>query len=136
MGYSPDNSAAERRDTPRIPTTLRGKTFPGGLHCIIHDFSRRGARLRFLDQAPTDDSVVVVIWSTGIAIEAVRCWREGVEIGWQFLSRFDLREAVPKRLADVKKQWGNRRPRLRRSQLKDCGVMIDYRGSPRAVQLS
>jgi hypothetical protein len=106
------------------------------LDCIISDFSRRGARLRFLDQAPTEDSIVVVIWSTGIAIEAIRCWRDGVEMGWQFLSRFDLREAVPKRLAGVKEQWKGRRRKLKRSQLRDCGVMIDYRGSPRAVQLS
>jgi hypothetical protein len=48
----------------------------------------------------------------------------------------DRRRPVPPRLAEVKAQWLGRRPRLRRKHLKAHGVMIDYRGAPRAVQLS
>jgi hypothetical protein len=127
---------AERRNARRTPTTLRGKVFPGGLDCIIADYSQTGACLRFTGPPPADDCVVVVIWSTGVALEAERCWGEGADAGWRFSKRFDLRRAVPNRLADVKAQWLDRRPRLRRRQLKDVGVMIDYRGSPRAVRLS
>jgi hypothetical protein len=136
MGDQPDTAAADRRDTPRTPTALRGKAFPGGLDCVINDFSRRGARLRFPGEVPADDRIVVVIWSTGIAIEAVRCWRDGAEAGWRFLNRFDLRGAVPERLATVKAHWRDRRRQLTRSQLREVGVMVDYRGSPRAVRLS
>jgi hypothetical protein len=130
------NRAAERRDSLRTPTTLRGKVFPGRLDCIITDYSQTGARLRFSGRPPEGDDIVVVIWSTGIALEAKRCWREGAEAGCLYLRRFDLRGTVPHRLAEVKAQWQNRRPKLRRSQLRDSGVMINYRGSPRAVQLS
>ena len=137
MAHSLDpTSAADRRDSERTPTTLRGKVFPGQVDCVITDFSRRGARLRFEGPPPADERIVVVIWTAGIAVEAIRCWRRDVEAGWQFLNRFDLRGTVPERLADVKTQWLNRRHRLRRGELKDCGVMIDYTGSPRAVRLS
>jgi hypothetical protein len=127
---------ATQRGSLRTLTTLRGKVFPGSLDCLITDFSRDGARLRFPGQPPADDSVVVVIWSTGIAVEAIKRWHRGGEAGFQFLSRFDLRGTVPKHLAEVKLQWLDRRHKLRRRQLKDCGVMIAYRGSPRSVRLS
>src|SRR6185312_11483016 len=96
----PDTLAAERRRLPRTPTSLRGKVFPGGVDCLIKDFSKGGARLRFQGAKPAEDRVVVVIWSTGVAVEAVRRWRAGAEAGFQFLHRFDLRRAVPERLAD------------------------------------
>jgi hypothetical protein len=126
----------ERRKLERAPTTLRGKVFPGGLDCVIKDFNRGGARLQFAGPPPSDDALVVVIWSSGIAIEAVGCWRGGFEMGVRSLRRFDMRGRVPERLLEVKAQWLERRRRLRRSQLKDCPAMIDYRGSPSTVQLS
>jgi hypothetical protein len=136
MGHPPDATSTADATRSRTPTRMRGKVFPGQLDCIIIDFSRRGARLRFSGQTPTEDRIVVVIWSTGIAIEACRCWRDATEAGWQFLSCFDLRGVVPEPLADVKVQWLDRRHRLRRRQLQNCGVMIDYRGTPRAARLS
>ena len=129
-------SRTERRDTSRTPTALRAKAFPGGLECVVKDFSQRGARLRFTGSAPSEDRIVVVIWSTGAAAEAVRCWSGEAEAGWRFLSRFDLRGPVPKRLAAVKADWLGRRRKLHRRELQDCGVMIGYRGSPRGVHLS
>jgi hypothetical protein len=137
MRGSPDRTpAADRRDAQRTPTTLRAKVFPGGLDCVIRDIHVRGARARFESRPPADDRIVVVIWSTGVAHEAVRRWRCGAEAGFQFLSRFDLRGRVPARLADVKAQWLSRRHQLSRTQLKQCPVMVGYRGSPRAVRLS
>ncbi|HXQ46334.1 MAG TPA: hypothetical protein VN806_06930 [Caulobacteraceae bacterium] len=129
-------SPTERRDTARTPTTLRAKAFPGGLDCVVKDYSLRGARLRFPGAAPSDDRIVVVIWSTGAAVEAVRTWSAEAEAGWRFLNRFDLRGPVPKRLAAVKAEWLGRRRKLHRRALQDCGVMIGYRGSPRGVHLS
>src|SRR5579871_2811925 len=104
--------AAERRRLSRTPTSLRGKVFPGGLDCLIKDFSKGGARLRFTGPRPTEERIVVVIWSTGAAVEAVRRWRAGAEAGVQFLHRFDLRRAVPERLAEVKQEWLGRRDKL------------------------
>jgi hypothetical protein len=103
---------------------------------VVADYSQTGARLRFSGPLPTEDVIVVVIWSTGIALEAKRRWRDGAEAGWRFSRRFDLRRAVPDHLAEVKAQWRARTPRLRRNQLKASGVMTGYAGSPRAVQLS
>jgi hypothetical protein len=34
---SETTQAPERRDSPRAPTSLRGKVFPGGVDCIIAD---------------------------------------------------------------------------------------------------
>ncbi|HXQ17845.1 MAG TPA: PilZ domain-containing protein [Caulobacteraceae bacterium] len=137
MRHSPETTAAaDRRDSERTPTTLRGKVFPGALDCVVSDFSKGGARLRFSGPPPAEDRIVVVIWSTGAAAEAVRCWRGDVEAGWRFLNRFDLRAAVPKRLAEVKAQWLGRRRQLRRRELAESGAMIGYRGSPSIVRLS
>jgi hypothetical protein len=115
---------------------LRGKVFPGGLDCVVKDFSQGGARLRFLGEAPTQDRIVVVIWSTGAAGEAERCWRGGEEAGWRFINRFDLRGPVPGHLVDVKAKWLGRRRQLRRRELAESGAMIGYRGSPSIVRLS
>jgi hypothetical protein len=128
----------EQRRAPRTATTSRGKIYPGGLDCTIADFSQNGARLHLSrpDSATPSGDIVLVIWSTGAAFEATPRWRDGAEAGWRFLSRFDLRRPVPPRLAEVKAQWLARRLILRRMQLKASGVMINYRGAPRAVQLS
>jgi hypothetical protein len=127
---------ADRRKLQRAVTALRGKVFPGGLDCVIKDFNRGGARLQFEGPPPLDDGLVVVIWSSGVAIEAIGCWRGEFEMGVRSLRRFDMRGRVPERLLEVKAQWLERRRRLRRSQLKGCPAVIDYRGSPSAVQLS
>ena len=113
-------SRTERRDTARTPTTLRAKAFPGGLDCIVKDFSLRGARLRFPGAAPTDDRIVVVIWSTGSAVEAVGPGAPKARPDGGSLSRFDLRSAVPERLAAVKAEWLGRRRKLHRRELQDC----------------
>jgi hypothetical protein len=137
MRRSPDSTkAADRRGSTRMPTTLRGKVFPGGLDCVVKDFSKGGARLRFSGPPPVEDRIVVVIWSTGAGGDAVRCWRGGEEAGWRFVSRFDLRAAVPKRLAEVKAQWLGRRHKLRRRELVESGAMIGWRGGPSIVRLS
>jgi hypothetical protein len=137
MRHSPETTpGADRRDSARTPTTLRGKVFPGGLDCVVKDFSKGGARLRFLGQPPSEDRIVVVIWATGAGGEAVRCWRGDGEAGWRFVSRFDLRAAVPKHLADVKAQWLGRRRKLRRRELAESGAMLGWRGGPSIVRLS
>ena len=125
--------ATDRRAVQRTPTALRAKAFPGGVDCIIKDVSRRGARVRFLAAPPPGDRVVLVIWSTGAAIELARRWRSAGEAGFEVVARFDLRRSVPQRLAGVKAQWVARRPKLRRRQLNDGSVLIGYRGSVRAL---
>ena len=77
-------ATAERRDSERTPTALRGKVFPGASDCVINDFSRRGARLGFPGGPPAGDEVVVVIWTSGFAFEAQIRWRAGAEAGDPF----------------------------------------------------
>ena len=132
---APTTSTANRRDSERTMTTLRGKAFPGALDCVVNDFSRRGARLIFPAQLPLDDHLVLVIWTTGLAFETETRWRETSEVGVEFQRRFDLRGTVPSRLLSVKAQWLNRRRRLPRRTLLDCRAMTGFR-APRAVRLS
>jgi hypothetical protein len=103
---------------------------------VVKDFSRRGARLCFLRPSPADLNMLVVIWSTGMAHEAVWCWSTGAEAGYRFQEQFNLRKAVPERWAQVRSQWLDRRPRLRRNALRAAGAMVGYRGSPGSVRIS
>ena len=130
---------ADRRGPRRRPTTLRGKLFPGALDCVIADHSERGARLLFSEPHPAPDPAVLVIWSSGIAFEAIIRWRAGYEVGVEFETSYDLRRPAPPHLAEIKAQWLKRRPRLRRRQIVNCAAMIGRRAqrgslrSPRPV---
>jgi len=137
MSYASDLAhPKDRRTYQRMPTTLRGKVFPGAVDCVIRDMSRRGAKLGFTGQPPQGDQFVVVIWTTGAALEATRRWSTSNEIGVHIHNRVDLRGTVAPHLAEVKAQWANRRPKLSRVALKRCDAVMGKRGTPRVVQVS
>jgi len=114
VAFSP---ARDRRAVERIATSLRGKTFPGPVDCLIADFTKHGARLRFAGPPPPENRFVMVVWSSGVAFEVETRWRHGAEIGVRFLSSRDLRRPAPDYLADAQAAWRKRRPRLRRKAL-------------------
>lgn len=120
-------AAADRRAVERIQTTLRGKVFPGGVDCVISDYTRRGARLRFQGAAPAGARFVVVVWSSGLAFEADIRWREGRELGVRFLSSRDLRRPAPPYLAAAQAAWRKRRPRITRRKLVAGPVILRQR---------
>jgi hypothetical protein len=110
-------SPRERRRLERVSTALRAKVFPGGLDCTIADFNDRGARLRFAERPAIADHLVMVVWSSGLAFEAVVRWRGGDEVGVEFQHKRDFRRPVPAELASIRAQWLKRRPRIRRRKL-------------------
>ncbi len=126
-------SPAERRVIERLPTTLRAKVFPGAIDCVIRDYNERGARLSFSERMLMGEHVVVVIWSSGLAYEAVTRWRAGSEIGVEFQVGRDLRRPTPPHLAQIRMQWMNRRPRLSRRKLIRCAALIDDRAARRGA---
>ncbi|HEX7758688.1 MAG TPA: PilZ domain-containing protein [Caulobacteraceae bacterium] len=126
-------SLAERRALERLPTALRAKVFPGAVDCVIRDYNERGARLSFPERVLMGEHLVVVIWSSGLAYEAVTRWRAGNEIGVQFQVGRDLRRPTPAHLASIRAQWINRRPRLSRRKLVKCAAMIDDRAARRGA---
>jgi hypothetical protein len=125
-------SARDRRAAERIATSLRGKVFPGQVDCVIADFSKMGARLKFEGAAPQENRMTMVVWSSGVAFDAQVCWRRGLEIGVQFFSSRDLRRPAPPHLAEIQALWMKRRPRVGRRQLIASPVILQKRsGSPR-----
>src|ERR1700678_1512260 len=93
-------SPSDRRNAERIATALRGKVFPGQFDCVIADFSRMGARLKFDAPPPQDGRVTMVVWSSGVAFDAQVRWRRGLELGVQFHSSRDLRRPAPPHLVE------------------------------------
>jgi hypothetical protein len=114
----------DRRAAERMPTTLRGKLFPGPIDCTIADFTRQGARLRFAEPPEVGETVIVVVWSSGLAFEAVTRWRTGLEVGVEFIASRDLRRPAPAALAEVQALWLKRRPRIaRRALIAQAGII-------------
>src|ERR1035438_1512705 len=103
-------SYRDRRAAERIPTSLRGKVFPDAVDCVIADFSKLGARVRFEGEPPAGARLTMVVWSSGVAFDATVRWRRGAEIGLQFASSRDLRRPAPPHLAEIQALWLNRRP--------------------------
>ena|SRR5580704_3059900 len=117
----------DRRAAERVPTSLRGKAFPGPCDCVIADFSKLGARLRF-EQAPSlPERLTVVVWSSGVAFDATVRWRRGDEIGVQFASSRDLRRPAPPHLVEIQALWMNRRPKVGRRALISSPVILQDR---------
>ena len=117
----------DRRAVERMPTTLRGKVFPGELDCVIANFSKHGACLHFDARPALGDRVILVVWSSGVAFEAATRWRAGDEVGVQFLSSRDLRRPAPPHLAQIQALWMKRRPRIGRRALIKNAAIIDKR---------
>jgi len=122
----------DRRSTPRTATTLRGKVFPGAVDCVIADFSKRGARVRFSGPPPAGDRLIVVVWTSGFAYEAVIRWRTGFEIGVHFASNRDLRRPAPAHMAEAQAAWRHRRPRIRRQTLLKQNTVFHRTDHPAA----
>src|SRR5581483_12117530 len=120
-------SAKDRRVVERMPTTLRGKVFPGAIDCVIANFSKHGACLKFDERPALGDRIIVVVWSSGVAFEASTRWRAGDEIGVQFSSSRDLRRPAPPHLAQIQALWNKRRPRIGRRALIKNAAIIDKR---------
>jgi hypothetical protein len=123
--------ASDRRALERTPTALRAKVFPGAVDCVIRDYNERGARLEFHEPIVMGEHVVVVIWSSGLAFEAVTRWRSGPEVGVQFQVGRDLRRPTPAHFAAIRAAWLNRRPRLSRRKLSKIPALIADRPSRR-----
>jgi PilZ domain len=76
-------SAKDRRAAERIATSLRGKVFAGAapaspIDCVIADFNKLGARLRFDGPPPEGVRMTMVVWSSGFAFDATVRWRRGL----------------------------------------------------------
>ncbi|HWF77125.1 MAG TPA: PilZ domain-containing protein [Caulobacteraceae bacterium] len=124
------NASKDRRATARIPTSLRGKVFPGAVDCQITDFTKFGARLRFKAGLPDGDEVILVVWSSGVAFEATVRWRHEDEVGVSFASSRDLRRPAPPHLAEAQALWMKRRPRVGRRALIASPVILQDRNRP------
>ena len=122
---------AERRALERLPTTLRGKVFPGALDCLITDYNAKGARLHFEGPPPSDEAIVLVIWSSGLAYEATPRWRGGTDMGVLFSTSCDFRGRTPAHLAPIRDQWRKRKPHIRRGEMLKSSAMIQQRRNPR-----
>src|SRR5271167_1905769 len=120
-------SNRDRRAAERVPTALRGKVFPGPLDCVISNFSKLGARLRFVERPVIGEKVILVVWSSGLAFEAVTRWRSGDEVGVQFLHSRDLRRPAPAHLTAIQTLWLKRRPRIGRRKLIARSAIIEKR---------
>jgi len=123
-------SARDRRNAERIATSLRGKAFPGAVDCVVADFSKMGARLKFDAQAPEGERMILVVWSSGFAFEGAVRWRRGLEIGLQFASSRDLRRPAPPHLVEIQTLWMRRRPRVGRRALIASPVILQSRNRP------
>jgi hypothetical protein len=120
-------SDRDRRVAERIATSLRGKVFPGQIDCVIADFSKMGARLKFDGPPPEDARVTMVVWSSGVAFDAQVRWRRGLELGVQFYSNRDLRRPAPPHLVEIQALWLKRRPRVGRRELIASPVILQQR---------
>ena len=125
----------DRRAAERIPTKLRGKVFPGALDCVVADFSKLGARLKFEGaQPPPGVRFTMVVWSSGVAFEAGVRWRRGDEIGVKFESSRDLRRPAPPHLVEAQELWMQRRPKVGRRALNASPVILQQKSRwPRRV---
>jgi PilZ domain len=126
-------SAKDRRAAERIATSLRGKVFPGEIDCVIADFSKKGARLKFDRAPPPEMRLTMVVWSSGVAFDAAVRWRRSLEVGVQFYNSRDLRRPAPPNLAEIQALWIKRRPRVGRRQLIASPVILQQR--PRSGRL-
>ena len=134
MRQSATVASKDRRAAERIPTSLRGKIFPGGVDCLITDFTKMGARLRFDGSLPDGDKMVMVVWSSGVAFEATVRWRRKQEVGLAFAASRDLRRPAPPHLAEAQALWMNRRPRVGRRALISSPVILQERNrTPRRI---
>jgi hypothetical protein len=116
---------AERRALPRLPTTLRGKVFPGALDCIIKDYNERGAKVQVVDGLPSDGPLILVVWSTGLAFEGQVRWRSGEDIGLRFSKGCDFRGRVPAKFWEAREEWLKSRPKMPRRALMSQSAMIE-----------
>jgi hypothetical protein len=128
-------SSKDRRAAERIPVQLRGKVFPGAIDCLVTDFTKLGARLRFEGRpAPDGDEMTMVVWSSGVAFEAHVRWRREDEIGVAFAASRDLRRPAPAHLAEAQALWMKRRPRVgRRALISSPVILQDRTRTPRRI---
>ncbi len=124
---APLANVRDRRAAERIPTSLRGKVFPGAIDCVVADFSKLGARLKFSGDPPEGVRFTMVVWSSGVALEAGVRWRRGDEIGVKFDGSRDLRRPAPPHLAEAQALWMQRRPRVGRRALNASPVILQQK---------
>ena len=107
-----------------MPTTLRGKVFPGEVDCLVKDFTERGAKLQFSEAALSGERIILVIWTSGLAFEAQVRWRASGAIGVLFIQRCDFRSRTPAMFWPARALWLKSRRPFRRTALKSNPVMI------------
>ena len=120
-----EKTAAERRVLDRMPTTLRGKVFPGPVDCVVKDFNERGAKLQFEQAPPEGERLVFVVWTSGMAFEAQVRWRAGNSVGVQFIQRCDFRARTPAMFWPARTLWLKSRKPLRRTKVRAESAMIE-----------
>jgi hypothetical protein len=98
-------SYKNRRAAERIATSLRGKVFPGPVDCVVADFSKLGARLRFETPPPAGERLIMVVWSSGVAV----------------------RRPAPPHLAEIQALWIGRRPKVGRRAMIASPVILQSR---------
>ena len=107
-----------------MPTTLRGKAFPGPADCIVKDFTEKGAKLHFEGPPPTEERLILVMWATGMAFEAQVRWRAGGDLGVRFLQRCDFQARTPAMFWPARTEWLKSRRPMRRKVLMSKSAMI------------
>jgi len=120
-----DQQGAERRLLERMPTTLRGKVFPGPVDCVVKDFNERGAKLHFDGPPPAGERLIFVVWTSGMAFEAQVRWRAADNLGVQFIQRCDFRARTPAMFWPARALWLKSRKPLRRTKVKAESAMIE-----------
>ena len=124
-GTQTEQNPAERRMLERMPTTLRGKVFPGAVDCVVKDFNERGAKLQFEQAPPDGERLIFVVWTSGMAFDAQVRWRGRHEVGVQFVQRCDFRARTPAMFWPARALWLKSRKPLRRTRVKAESAMIE-----------
>ena len=109
MSTSHELDMSERRTEVRVPVRLDARIFPGTRECLVRDLSANGARVQFAEPGPGPDEVVLVLWDSGQAFEALTVWWLNDEIGLRFLRACELTHPVPAPFLDAKMAWQSSR---------------------------
>jgi hypothetical protein len=78
-------AGSERRDGPRVETSLPGKIISGdgflSPACVVCDLSPRGARVRIAGGIRLPPPVALLLTEEGLLFDAAVAWRRGDETG-------------------------------------------------------
>lgn len=97
----------DRRSESRRPVNLRGVVSAPGYEvaCVITDLSDKGLRVRLDRVAAPPDRAMVVDVAEAAAYEVQVRWRDGMEAGFNIISKASLRGLTPARLTLAREAW-------------------------------